>query len=60
MDPFENWELISEFCYQNDLDFDLWLSNKGIDARFAKQENYHLSYCEANAAEFLAYSMYRS
>lgn len=56
MDPFDNKTLMSEFCYENDLDFDYWIAEKGEDPRFVNKEKYELSYCEANEQEFLKFA----
>lgn len=56
MDPFDNKQLIADFCYENDLDFDFFIAEKGEDPRFTNRERYELSYCEFNEEEFLKFA----
>ncbi len=51
-DPWEDSDCIEAFIEKNEEDFDLFIANKGVDPRFVKRSNYHLSYCEENVSEF--------
>lgn len=55
-DPWTDLDCQQQFCLENGEDFDLWLSNKGIDPRFDDNSKYELSYCEKNEAEYLKFA----
>lgn len=54
--PWEDENCQAEFVEQNASDFDYWLAEKGIDPRFCKQSDYHLSYCEIHENDFLEFA----